>query len=49
MMLIFYSIPWLKDFKGVQNSGRGGLDVELIAITETPEPARFPYFVHGIR
>ncbi|KAJ7820013.1 hypothetical protein B0H14DRAFT_3736387 [Mycena olivaceomarginata] len=44
MMLFFYSVPCLKDFKGVQNSGRGGLDVELIGITETSELARFPYF-----
>jgi hypothetical protein len=49
MMLSFYSGLWLKDFKGVQNSGRGGLDVELIGITETSELARFPYFLHGIR
>jgi hypothetical protein len=48
MMLFFYSLPWLKNFKGVQNSGRGGLDVELIGITETSELARFPYFVYGI-
>jgi hypothetical protein len=46
-MLFSYSVPWLKDFKGVQNSG-DGLDVELIGITETSELGRFPYFVHGI-
>jgi hypothetical protein len=45
MMLLFYSVLWLKDFKGIQNSGRGRLDVELIGITET---SRFQYFVHGI-
>jgi hypothetical protein len=48
MMLLFYSVPSLKDFKGVQNSGRGGLDVELIGIAGASELARFPYFVHGI-
>jgi hypothetical protein len=47
MLLFFYSVPWLKDFKGVQNSG-GRLDVELIGITKTSELARFSYFVYGI-